>query len=60
MLGLPRTGRSVALTDFHVYRFQNGKVAELWAFRNRLAFAVQLGLIGGATPAPKSAAVQTP
>ena len=47
MMGLKKTGKHVELTEFQVYRIQNGKVAELWMFRNGMAMMQQLGMLGG-------------
>lgn len=43
--GLPPTGREVSVTGFHVYRIVDGRIVEIWAQGDTLAFGRQLGLI---------------
>jgi predicted ester cyclase len=43
-LGKPPTGRLVEFEAIHVYRIENGRVAEHWARRDDLALARQIGL----------------
>lgn len=50
--GLDPTGRRATLSAVNVFRFEDGKVAELWNHRDDLGFAEQLGVPvhGGAAP----------
>lgn len=43
--GMPPTGREVSVTGFHVHRVADGKIIEIWAQGDTLAFMRQLGLI---------------
>ncbi|MDA1128596.1 MAG: ester cyclase [Chloroflexi bacterium] len=43
--GIPATGRAVAWTEIHIYRMENGKIAELWSEIDLLGLLVQLGAI---------------
>jgi predicted ester cyclase len=42
--GKPATGRPFGLEAIHIYRIENGQVAEHWAKRDNLALARQIGL----------------
>ena len=44
-LGAPPTGRRFEIEAIHLYRIQDGKVAEHWAKRDDLGLARQLGLL---------------
>ena len=44
-LGTPPTGRRFEMEAIHLYRVQDGKVAEHWAKRDDLSLARQLGLL---------------
>ena len=46
--GIPATGRQVGWTEIHIYRLENGKIAEQWTEIDLLGLLVQLGAI----PAP--------
>ena len=46
--GVPPTGKPVVWTELHVYRFENGKIAELWSEIDFLGIMTQIG----ALPAP--------
>jgi steroid delta-isomerase-like uncharacterized protein len=46
-MGLPPTGRSFSVQHIHMYRVENGKVAEHWACRDDLGQLSQLGLLSG-------------
>lgn len=46
--GVPATDRPVTWTEIHIYRLQDGKVAELWSEINFLSLLTQIG----ALPAP--------
>lgn len=41
--GLPATGRPVATAGIDVYRFADGRIAELWSVRDDVALLAQLG-----------------
>ena len=46
--GIPATGKSVTWTEIHIYRMEDGKIAELWSEIDFLGLLSQLGAI----PAP--------
>jgi predicted ester cyclase len=46
--GIPATGNKVAWTEIHIYRRENGKIAEMWSEVDLLSLLVQLGAIPGA------------
>lgn len=50
-LGIPATGKRVTLRAISIYRFQDGRVTELWAQVDRLGLMQQLGAVPQATPA---------
>ena len=43
--GIPPTGREVTWTEMHIYRIDQGKIAELWSEIDFLGLLVQLGAI---------------
>ena len=43
--GLPPTGKFVKITRFALYRFENGKIAEMWAMDDLLGQHQQLGYL---------------
>ena len=43
-LGKPATGKRFEIDSMHIYRIEDGKVAEHWAKRDDLGMARQLGL----------------
>jgi predicted ester cyclase len=43
-MGQAATGRQFDIESIHIYRVENGKVAEHWAKRDDLALAQQIGL----------------
>ena len=43
--GIPAAGRPVAWSEIHIYRFEDGKIAELWSGVNFLGLLVQLGVV---------------
>ena len=45
--GIPPTGNQVAWTEIHIYRLQDGKIAELWSEIDLLGLLIQLGAIPG-------------
>jgi len=46
--GIPPTGTAVTWTEIHIYRLEDGKIAEMWSEINLLGLLTQLGAI----PAP--------
>tara|TARA_B100000809_G_scaffold27634_1_gene24045 strand:- start:3211 stop:3666 length:456 start_codon:yes stop_codon:yes gene_type:complete len=46
--GIPATGNKVVWTEIHIYRMENGKIAEMWSEVDLLGLLVQLGAIPGA------------
>ena len=45
LMGIPPTGRSFEVQQFHEYRIQDGQIAEHWACRDDLGMMRQLGVI---------------
>lgn len=45
--GIPPTGKKVGWTEIHIYRLEDGKIAELWSEIDLLGLLVQLGAIPG-------------
>ena len=43
-MGKPPTGRRFEIEAIHIYRLENGRVAEHWAKRDDVALAQQIGL----------------
>ena len=43
--GIPPTGNQVVWTEIHIYRLEDGKIAELWSEIDHLALLTQLGAI---------------
>ena len=43
--GVPPTGKKVGWSEIHIYRFEGGKVAELWSEIDFLAIMTQIGAI---------------
>ena len=50
-MGVPATGKQIAVTGAAIYRLANGKIVEIWNFLDTLALMQQLGLI----PTPEAA-----
>jgi len=46
-LGLPGTGKRVAMKQIHLVRLEDGKIVDHWAVRDDLGMLRQLGLLGG-------------
>jgi steroid delta-isomerase-like uncharacterized protein len=49
--GMPATGKPVAFNAISIYRFRDGKIAELWAQVDRLGLLQQLGAVPQPAPA---------
>ncbi len=45
--GIPATGKQVGWTEIHIYRLEDGKIAEQWSEIDLLGILVQLGAIPG-------------
>ena len=43
-MGKPGTGRAFEIEAIHIYRIENGRIAEHWAKRDDVALAQQIGL----------------
>ncbi len=43
--GIPATSKPVAWTEAHVYRVENGKIAELWSEVDFMSIMMQIGAI---------------
>lgn len=43
--GVPPSGRPVRWSELHVYRIENGRIAELWSEIDFLAIMMQIGAI---------------
>ena len=46
--GIPATGNKVAWTEIHIYRLEDGKIAEMWSEIDLLALLAQIGALPGA------------
>lgn len=46
-LGHAPTGRSVAYDEIFIFRFEDGRIAEMWGVADALAQLRQLGLLNG-------------
>lgn len=47
LAGHAPTGRRFETSQIHIYRLEDGRIAEHWGARNDLTMLIQLGLIGG-------------
>ena len=56
-LGIPPTGREVALRSIHIVRYTDGLEVETWALSDRLGLMQQLGVIPEGPPARRTDAV---
>ncbi len=54
-LGIPPTGRAIAVTEVHLYRLQDGKAVEHRVGRDDLGALRQLGVVADAIPEPGGA-----
>jgi predicted ester cyclase len=48
--GVPATGRSFSMSDIVIFKIVNNKIAEYRAFRDRLRFLIQVGMLGPSSP----------
>lgn len=44
-LGVPATGRSISVAVINIYRFEDGKIAEVWQLPDALGVMRQLGAV---------------
>ena len=44
-MGIPATGNHVTMQTIHIFRFEDGRMAEHWAVRDDLGMMRQLGVI---------------
>ena len=54
-MGIPPTGREIALRSIHIIRYANGREAETWALSDRLGLLQQLGAVPSEAPRPAAA-----
>ena len=45
--GIPATGKNVVWTEIHIYRLEDGKIAEMWSEIDLLSLLAQLGALPG-------------
>jgi steroid delta-isomerase-like uncharacterized protein len=51
-MGIPPTGRTIEVTEIHIYRLEDGKAVEHRVGRDDLGAMRQLGVIADAVPEP--------
>ena len=56
-MGIPPTGREVAMRSIHIVRYRDGREVETWAIQDRLGLMQQLGVIPEGPPARRPEAV---
>jgi predicted ester cyclase len=44
-MGIPPTGREIALRSVHIVRYRDGREIETWALQDRLGLLQQLGVV---------------
>ncbi len=44
-MGIPATGNSVTMKAIHIFRFEDGRIAEHWVARDDLGMMRQLGVV---------------
>jgi steroid delta-isomerase-like uncharacterized protein len=54
LMGIPATGKPIAIGAINIFRFENGLIAEQWVSSDSLGMMQQLGVIPG--PAHQAAA----
>jgi steroid delta-isomerase-like uncharacterized protein len=52
-MGIPPTGRKIAVNEIHIYRLEDGKAVEHRVGRDDLGAMRQLGVIADAVPVPE-------
>ena len=45
--GIPPSGNTVTWTEIHIYRLEDGKIAEMWSEIDLLGLLIQLGAVPG-------------
>ena len=45
--GIPPSGTPVTWTEIHIYRLENGRIAEMWSEVDLLGLMIQLGAVPG-------------
>jgi predicted ester cyclase len=53
-LGIPATGKAIAVEGIAIDRFAAGKLVESWLVYDRLGLLQQLGAVPGGLPAPSA------
>ena len=53
IMGIPPTGRKIAVNEIHIYRLEDGKAVEHRVGRDDLGVMRQLGVIADAVPVPQ-------
>ena len=56
-LGIPPTGREIALRSVHIVRYEDGREVETWALQDRMGLMQQLGVIPDGPPARRPESV---
>lgn len=56
-LGIPPTGREIALRTVHIVRYEDGREVETWALQDRMGLMQQLGVIPEGPPARRAESV---
>ena len=56
-LGIPPTGREIALRSVHIVRYKDGREVETWALQDRMGLMQQLGVIPDGPPARRPQSV---
>jgi steroid delta-isomerase-like uncharacterized protein len=46
-MGVPPTGKEIAMTGIEIFRLHDGKIAELWGEANLMGLMTQLGILPG-------------
>lgn len=59
-LGVPATGKTISVQHLHLYRVENGQVAEHWGGRDDLALLIQLGVLAPPQATPVTAGAYAP
>lgn len=44
-MGIPATGNQVTMQTIHIFRFEDGRLAEHWVARDDLGMMRQLGVV---------------
>ena len=45
MMGIPGTGKKISWTGIHIFRIEDGKIAEHWREQDMLGFMQQMGAV---------------